>query len=200
MVWNGYALTTITIPPTVSDRLRSSNRIPKPVKIGNRNGAGSVKVKCSVKCDSHCKSESESESEMSFYELLGIPESGSMLEVKHAYKQLARKYHPDVSPSGRVEEYTKRFIRVHEAYETLSDPSRRAMYDEHMGRGQSLTFSASRPFYHHQVNEQKDEWKARWVSQLRELNRRSKWKDIDRENMSWGARMRQQKDELANEL
>ncbi|XLR47829.1 hypothetical protein HN51_032061 [Arachis hypogaea] len=47
-----------------------------------------------------------------FYELLGISESGSLMEIKQAYKQLARKYHPDVSLLGRLEEYTKRFIRV----------------------------------------------------------------------------------------
>jgi hypothetical protein len=46
------------------------------------------------------------------------------VEIKQAYKQLARKYHPNVSPPGRVDEYTKRFILVQEAYEILSDPRR----------------------------------------------------------------------------
>ncbi|CAA3002422.1 Hypothetical predicted protein [Olea europaea subsp. europaea] len=68
------------------------------------------------------------------YDLLGIPETGTLLEIKQAYKQLARKYHPDVSPHDRVEEYTKMFIRVQEAYETLSDPRRRALYDRDMLR------------------------------------------------------------------
>lgn len=86
--------------------------------------------------------------ELSFYELLGIPESGSLTDIKHAYKQLARKYHPDVSPPGRVDEYTKRFIQVNEAYETLSDPTRRAMYDRDMARGIHLAFSARKRSYH----------------------------------------------------
>ncbi|CAI0377253.1 unnamed protein product [Linum tenue] len=60
--------------------------------------------------------------EMSIYDLLGIPESVSLRDIKMAYKQLARKYYPDVSPPDRVEEYTQRFIRVQKAYETLSDP------------------------------------------------------------------------------
>lgn len=81
---------------------------------------------------------------MTFYELLGIPETGSLLEIKQAYKQLARKYHPDVSPPGRVEEYTQRFIRVQEAYETLSDPRSRELYDHHMGKGLHLAFTARR--------------------------------------------------------
>ncbi|XP_031277503.1 chaperone protein dnaJ 20, chloroplastic-like [Pistacia vera] len=47
------------------------------------------------------------------------------------YKQLVRKYHPDVSPPERIEEHTKRFIQVQEAYETLSDPISRVLYDKH---------------------------------------------------------------------
>ncbi|TKY59973.1 Chaperone protein dnaJ 20 [Spatholobus suberectus] len=137
--------------------------------------------------------------ELSFYELLGIPESGSLTEIKNAYKQLARKYHPDVSPPDRVEEYTKRFIQVQEAYETLSDPSRKAMYDSDMAKGINFAFSARRRYnYHDQVVEQKSEWKARWQTQLSELKRRSNSKDAGG-NMSWAARMRQQRDELSNE-
>ncbi|KAL2343364.1 hypothetical protein Fmac_004649 [Flemingia macrophylla] len=133
--------------------------------------------------------------DLSFYDLLGIPESGTLTEIKSAYKQLARKYHPDVSPPDRLEEYTKRFIQVQEAYETLSDPSRRAMYDRDMAKGISFAFTARRRYdYHHQVVEQRTEWKSRWQSQLSELKRRSNGKDAGG-NMSWAARMRQQRDE-----
>ncbi|CAL1402847.1 unnamed protein product [Linum trigynum] len=62
--------------------------------------------------------------EMGFYDLLGIPESVSLRDIKLAYKHLPRKYHPDVSPPDRVKEYTQRFIRVQEAYETLWIPDR----------------------------------------------------------------------------
>ncbi|KAL1328660.1 hypothetical protein HN51_038475 [Arachis hypogaea] len=139
--------------------------------------------------------------ELSFYELLGISESGSLMEIKQAYKQLARKYHPDVSPPGRLEEYTKRFIRVQEAYETLSDPTRRAMYDNDMARGVHFAFNARRSYHHRdQVVEHKSEWKSRWQSQLSELKRRSKSKSKDEgKNMSWAARMRQQRNESSDE-
>ncbi|KAI9084751.1 hypothetical protein K1719_033157 [Acacia pycnantha] len=90
-------------------------------------------------------------SKLSFYELLGIPESGSLLEIKQAYKQLARKYYPDVLPPNRVGEYTKRFIQVQEAFETLSDPRRRAMYDGNMAKGIHLAFSARRCCYDDEV-------------------------------------------------
>ncbi|KAF0901167.1 hypothetical protein E2562_038181 [Oryza meyeriana var. granulata] len=64
---------------------------------------------------------------------------------------MARKYHPDVSPPDAAAENTRRFIEVQEAYETLSDPSRRATYDRALARGVCrLAFSASRrvaPYY-----------------------------------------------------
>ena len=82
----------------------------------------------------------------SFYELLGISEEGSFDEIKKAYKQLARKYHPDVSPPDRTEEYTRRFIEVQEAYEILSDPRLRAIYDRDLARGLHLAFSTRRRF------------------------------------------------------
>ncbi|XP_059632133.1 chaperone protein dnaJ 20, chloroplastic-like [Cornus florida] len=131
---------------------------------------------------------------MSFYELLGISETGTLLDIKQAYKQLARKYHPDVSPPGLVEEYTQRFILVQEAYETLSDPSMRALYDRDMARGIHLAFSARRSYQSDEQMEDRSEWKNRWQTQLSELKRRSMSKDTG-ENMSWGARMRMQRNE-----
>ncbi|XP_059318330.1 chaperone protein dnaJ 20, chloroplastic-like [Lycium ferocissimum] len=132
-----------------------------------------------------------------FYDLLGIPETGSLLEIKQAYKQLARKYHPDVSPPDRVEEYTRRFIRVQEAYETLSDPRMRAMYDRDMAKGIHFAFSARKRYQNDESMEEKGEWKNRWQSQLSELKRRSMHKDSGN-GMSWGARMRRQRDEASS--
>ncbi|KAG6417207.1 hypothetical protein SASPL_119360 [Salvia splendens] len=114
----------------------------------------------------------------SLYEVLGIGESvSSVSDIKKAYKKMARKYHPDVSPSERVDENTRRFIMVKEAYEILSNPKRRALYDRNLTGG------------HSQEIEENKEWKMRWQSQLDELKRRSN--DISRrERMSWGERMR----------
>ncbi|KAK3020769.1 hypothetical protein RJ639_045841 [Escallonia herrerae] len=77
-------------------------------------------------------------------------DNGTLSEIKKAYKQLARKYHPDVSRRSarrsvtpeRTEEYTKTIIRVQETYETLSDPQTRASYDIDMSKGLHLAFSA----------------------------------------------------------
>ncbi|XP_065875019.1 chaperone protein dnaJ 20, chloroplastic-like [Euphorbia lathyris] len=118
--------------------------------------------------------------ESTLYELLGISESGTLSEIKNAYRQLARKYHPDVSPADKTEEYTKRFLQVQEAYETLSDPESRASYDRDMARG---LFNGRKGGHNHVGRE---EWEDRWQSQLEELIRSSN----DSGRMSWGARMR----------
>ena len=70
------------------------------------------------------------------YQVLGIAENVSNFsDIKKAYKQMARKYHPDVSPPDRVDDYTRRFIMVHEAYQTLSNPQTRAHYDTELAFG-----------------------------------------------------------------
>ncbi|KDP45299.1 hypothetical protein JCGZ_15164 [Jatropha curcas] len=131
----------------------------------------------------------------SFYELLGISESGTISEIKKAYKQLARKYHPDVSPPDHTEEYTKMFIEVQEAYETLSDPKRRAIYDRDMSRGLHMALFAGKQSRYAKEREERSEWREQWTSQLTELERErgSEDEDLTEMNMSWGARMRRQR-------
>ncbi|EOA17440.1 hypothetical protein CARUB_v10005745mg [Capsella rubella] len=139
----------------------------------------------------------ESSQDLTFYDLLGVTDSVTLPEIKQAYKQLARKYHPDVSPPDRVEEYTDRFIRVQEAYETLSDPRRRVLYDRDLSMGFSFSFSGRRRNrYDEEVVEEKSEWKAKWQSQLSGLRRRSNQKDDN--SMSWAARMRRQRQDSSS--
>ncbi|KAF8015809.1 hypothetical protein BT93_H1373 [Corymbia citriodora subsp. variegata] len=182
-----------TPPPPSARSLRAF--LPTRVRFGAvRCTAG--RIDDGVVADSAALS---SAAEATLYDLLGIPKSGTLPEIKQAYKQLARKYHPDVSPPGRVEEYTQRFIRVQEAYETLSDPRRRAVYDRDLARGIHLAFSARRPHRGDEDLEDKGEWKSRWQVQLSGLKRRSAHKD-SRGNMSWGARMRRQMEESSDNL
>ncbi|KAI3997805.1 hypothetical protein MKX01_007692 [Papaver californicum] len=145
-----------------------------------------------------------SDDDLSFYQLLGIPEGVSFNEIKQAYKQLARKYHPDVSPPDRTEEYTRRFIQVTEAYEILSDPTRRAMYDMDLARGLHLAFSARKrynnPNYHQNDEglDDRSDWKNRWQSQLTGLKRKS-MNQTSGEKNSWAARMRKLRNQPSGE-
>ena len=62
-----------------------------------------------------------------YYEVLGIQRGAGADEIKRAYRQLARKYHPDVNKEPDAE---SRFKEVTEAYEVLSDDRKRQMYDQ----------------------------------------------------------------------
>jgi curved DNA-binding protein len=64
-----------------------------------------------------------------YYEVLGVPRAASAEEIKRAYRQLARKHHPDLQPAAERTQATERFKELNEAYEVLSDADKRAKYD-----------------------------------------------------------------------
>ncbi len=78
-----------------------------------------------------------------YYAVLGVPRHAGQEEIKKAYRQLARRYHPDVNKGDR--EAAERFKEINEAYEILSDPEKRRRYDLY-GEGAITTSVFDRGF------------------------------------------------------
>ncbi|MCF2596198.1 molecular chaperone DnaJ [Pseudoflavonifractor phocaeensis] len=68
------------------------------------------------------------EQKRDYYEVLGVSKSASDEEIKKAYRKLAKKYHPDMNPDSKEAE--AKFKEANEAYEVLSNPEKRAKYDQ----------------------------------------------------------------------
>jgi molecular chaperone DnaJ len=66
--------------------------------------------------------------EKDFYAVLGVPKTATAAEIKRAYRKLAREHHPDKNPDDAKAE--ARFKEVSQAYDVLSDETRRREYDE----------------------------------------------------------------------
>ena len=68
------------------------------------------------------------EQKRDYYEVLGIDKNADDAAIKKAYRQLAKKYHPDMNPGNQEAE--KKFKEASEAYAVLSDPDKRRQYDQ----------------------------------------------------------------------
>jgi molecular chaperone DnaJ len=77
-----------------------------------------------------------------FYKILGVKRDAKPDEIKKAYRRLARKYHPDVNPGDKAAE--ERFKQMSEAFDVLSDPKKRAVYDRFGQYSENLADAAAR--------------------------------------------------------
>jgi curved DNA-binding protein CbpA len=76
------------------------------------------------------------------YEILGVSRTASQEEIKKAYRKLARQYHPDVNPGDKKVEEKFKFINV--AFEVLSNPEKRQLYDEFGEDAMRIGFDAEK--------------------------------------------------------
>src|SRR5438046_681072 len=63
-----------------------------------------------------------------YYATLGVPRDASGVDIKKAFRKLARQYHPDVAKDKKAAE--EKFKEINEAYEVLGDPQKRKKYDQ----------------------------------------------------------------------
>jgi molecular chaperone DnaJ len=79
-------------------------------------------------------------SKRDYYQVLGVTRTATEAEIKKAYRRLAMKYHPDRNPNDQEAE--EKFKEAKEAYEVLTDPHKRAIYDQHGHEGLSARSGA----------------------------------------------------------
>src|SRR6185295_17284959 len=77
-----------------------------------------------------------------YYKILGVKRDAKPEELKKAYRRLARKYHPDVNPGDKASE--ERFKLTTEAFDVLSDPKKRSVYDRFGQYSDNLADAAAR--------------------------------------------------------
>ncbi|MBV9913832.1 MAG: molecular chaperone DnaJ [Sinobacteraceae bacterium] len=83
-------------------------------------------------------------SKRDFYKVLDVPKTATELEIKKAYRRLAMKYHPDRNPNDKEAE--DRFKEAKEACEVLTDPQKRAAYDQYGHAGVEAASRGGRGF------------------------------------------------------
>ena len=84
-----------------------------------------------------------------YYKLLGVPRTASQDEIQKSYRKQARKYHPDLHADDSEQEKKRvlqQFQKIQQAYDTLSDPKKRKMYDQFGSEYEQMGGAGGNPF------------------------------------------------------
>ncbi|KAG6794290.1 hypothetical protein D5086_003958 [Populus alba] len=136
---------TIAATAAATANIVQKNFLPSSITTSSTLSRRGFRIKASVSTFPDTIRVDSRNSSLSLYEILRVNPTASQVEIKTAYRSLAKVYHPDAmldrddEPSEGVD-----FIEIHNAYETLSDPAARAVYD------MSLS-AAARDFYRRAV-------------------------------------------------
>ena len=90
--------------------------------------------------------------ERDYYKILGVDRGASREDIRKAYRKLARKYHPDINPGNKEAE--NKFKEISVAYDVLSDPEKRKLYDEFGEAGLAAGFDPEKARSYRQWQEQ----------------------------------------------
>jgi DnaJ-class molecular chaperone len=77
-----------------------------------------------------------------YYKILGVPRNASQSDIQKAYRELARKYHPDVNPAKDAK---KKFQQVQAAFDVLNNPEKRELYDRYGSSFEAMGAGGPRP-------------------------------------------------------
>ncbi|KAK8577993.1 hypothetical protein V6N13_076667 [Hibiscus sabdariffa] len=123
-------------------------------------------ISCRGRADKWCRPRGNTD----YYRVLRLDhtENVGLDEIKKSYRSLVLQYHPDVCPPSSKDEYTKRFLELQMAYETLSDPISRKMYDYELRFG--LEFGNGSKFPRDVWDKQLDGLKKRSHARLLRMN------------------------------
>lgn len=83
-----------------------------------------------------------------YYAILGVPRNATKEDIKKAYRELVKKYHPDLNPNNKKEAEEK-FKEISEAYEVLMDDEKRARYDQYGEEGLNFQGGFDWSQFHH---------------------------------------------------
>lgn len=107
-----------------------------------------------------------------YYKILGVKRSASKLEVKSAYRKLARKRHPDVN--GGSESAARDFALLSKAYQVLMDPQERAYYDEKLAARANSGYSILHSNNRHAMRARNLTVQAKWDRVVNEVLERDR--------------------------